>query len=220
MYRIIIAILFPVLISLFSCEKENGPDPEENYDTIFPREYFPVYPGSWWVYHTGDTLKTKSEYQLFTYRSECGDLTDTRSLVLPQFQFNNIFGARYINEYLLSNPFLQCAYPLPFIQILSDTLGKVFIKGEPEFYHQLLGKTIKKDTSITVNGRRYDDVLVTVEFDRACSDNSEYTPELCATMREYYAKGVGLIKREKGRNINYAEWYTEYELVDYKINKN
>lgn len=220
MYRIIIAILISVLISLISCEEDNVPGPDENYDTIFPKEYLPAYPGSWWAYHTGDTLKTKSDYQLFTYRSECGDINDTKSLILPQFHSNDIYGSRYINEYLLSNPLLHCAYPLPFVQVLSDTLGKVFIKGEPDFYHQLLGKTIRKDTSVVINGRTYDDVLVTIEFDRACSESSEYTPELCATMRDYYAKGIGLIKREKGRNINYVEWHTEYELIDYKINKN
>jgi len=87
MYRIIIAILFTVVINLFSCEKENGPGPADNFDTKFPREYLPAYPGSWWVYQTGDTLRTKEDYQLFTYRSECGDITDTK-YELVDFKIN------------------------------------------------------------------------------------------------------------------------------------
>lgn len=220
MNRIIVAVFIAVLISLLSCQKNDGPDGEEVYDTIRPLSYFPAYPGSWWAYNTGDTLKTKADYQLYTYISECGDFTNTRTLVLPQFHSNKIYGSRYIYEYLLSNPLLNCYYPLPFIQILSDTLGQVFIKGEPDFYQQTLGKTIVKDTTLTINGRQYENVIITIEFDRGCSEGSDYTSEQCATMREYYAKGIGLIKREKGRNLIFEEWTTEYELIDFFINKN
>lgn len=205
---------------MISCEKNGTTDEEPILDTIPPGEYFPVYPGSWWVYQKGDTLKTADDYQEFTYISDCDDLRNTRSLALPLFLDNNIYGSRYVNRYMLSNPFLDCRYPLPFIPVLSDTLGQVFVKGVPDLYHHLLGKTIAKDTSIKINGVVYEDVIITIEYDRACSESSGYTPVQCATMKEYFARGIGLIKREKGRNIVYTEWETEYEIRDFHINKN
>ena len=61
-YRFFIVILTTCL----SCE--HGPDyliiEKEVYDTIRPSEYFPAYPGSWWIYNNEEIIRWKMNFLL------------------------------------------------------------------------------------------------------------------------------------------------------------
>ena len=51
---------FPVLISVLfvaGCQKNEIPDPQ-NADTLFPKPYLPLYPGSWWEYRNVNDSST------------------------------------------------------------------------------------------------------------------------------------------------------------------
>ena len=60
---------------------------------------------------------------------------------------------------------------------------------------------------------------MTIQYDYACVLGTGGSPEDCATLREYFAKDVGLIKRETRNYPIEIEFVKDIELIKYKINK-
>ncbi|MBP1644647.1 MAG: hypothetical protein H6Q16_222 [Bacteroidetes bacterium] len=186
-----------------------------DYDTILPKEYFPAFPGSYWVYNNTDTLRVMEDYQLYIYRRYLDyygvEYVDD-TIVLPKFYPNSIYGDVLILRYEISN-FRGSHNEPAWKGILSETLGGVFYQSASEFGNQNIGMTVAVDTTIIVNGVTYNDVIVTVLYNRAFM----LPPELCFYYRDYYAKGVGLIKREETDYPPSSEVRVLFELTDYNI---
>ncbi len=191
------------------------------YDTIKPLEYFPAFPGSYWVYNDHDTLKVADQYEMYIFNSASYALeADYDTLILPKLLSNNIFNSAdsftYVNEYKITKSHNSNYKDPIFKGLLSLTEGAEFTIGAAVFNHQIIGKTIKVDTAINIGTTRYENVIVTIQFDKAALLGG--TPEHCASVREYYAKGIGLIKREKRNYPIETEFVKSVELVEYKIN--
>jgi hypothetical protein len=215
-----------ILFGLTSCERSNEDKPEDTviHDTIKPLEYFPTYPGSYWIYDNNDTLIVTAQYEKYIYNSAGFDATpNIDTLVLPKLKLNGIYNPNdtfaYVKGYSISKAINSDYRDPAFKFILSEAESATFIIGGRWQYHQIIGKTIKVDTTITIDDVRYDSVLITIELDIACNEQGLYPIDSCAYKREYYAKGIGLIKRESGGYIPNENWTTDFELIKYKIEK-
>ena len=104
-----------VIFGLISCENDNALKPEDIvvndtntvvYDTIKPLEYFPAYPGSYWVYNNGETLKVDG-YEKYIYNTAgYTAVPDYDTIVIPKLILNGIFNNpdsyAYVKEYSIS----------------------------------------------------------------------------------------------------------------------
>ncbi|MES2587836.1 MAG: hypothetical protein V4622_02580 [Bacteroidota bacterium] len=218
--RTIYIILF---FGLFSCKKDKVDD---IYKTIEPLEYFPAYPGSYWVYSNGDTLKVTDKYEQCIFNSEgYSAVPDYDTLILPKLILNKIYNpndiSAFVNGYSISKQTTSFYKDAAFKGILSLVEGDEFIKSYHDEGHQTIGKTIKTDTTILIGNTIYQDVIVTIEFDKACPSNTNYSAEECADLKEYYSKNIGLIKRESRYNFptGTAPYITDFELIKCEIKK-
>jgi len=168
-------------------------------------------------------MKVADQYEKYTYNS--GGYTGTEhmvSLVLPLLYTNGIYNNNdsyaYVNEYSISKS-SDAFYKDPsFIKILSINEGESFRMGHADGGYQPSGITVKKDTSIKVNGIVFDIVLVIIHLDMQCPQ-SGIPLDSCASMIEYYAKGVGLIRRDVGGYYPEDHMETKFEILDYHINR-
>lgn len=222
-------ILFGViifLVGLISCEKDNVTKQVDStvYDTIKPLDYFPAYPGSYWIYNSNDTLKVADQYEKCIYNSSGFDGENYDTLILPKLLSNKIYNlgdsSSFVKGYSITKA-KNSGYRDPaFKYILSETEGKEFRIGGNWQIHTITGKTIKTDTSIIIGSKQYNNVLITIEFDYGCFLYGNIpVVDSCAYKREYYAKDIGLIKRESTAYLPKAHWSTDFELKEFKINK-
>ncbi len=224
MKRLLLFLMLCLSIGFIACDGEDDfvfpepfstPRPVPDYDTILPKEYFPVFPGSYWVYNNSDTLRVMEDYQLYIYDRLVNYypreyVKDT--VALPKFYPNSIYGEVFIWRYEISK--LWGSYREPAWRgILSETLGQQFYQSASESGNQNIGLTIAVDTSITVNGVTYNDVIVTILYNRIFM----LPPEMCFYRKEYFARGVGLIKREETDYPISIEISSVLELTDYNI---
>lgn len=142
-------------------------------------------------------------------------MTDYDTLVLPKLLLNRIYNSddpfAYVHEYSISKATTSNDRDPAFKGFLSLTEGDEFTIGGAFQNHKISGKTINVDTTILIGATNYDHVIVTIQYDYACITATGGTPEGCATIREYYAKDVGLIKREK-RNPANNEYVKDIEI--------
>ena len=105
------------------------------------------------------------------------------------------------------------------IQSLNRVIVTEFTIGGAYLGHRITGKTIQADTSILIGNTTYNNVIVTIHFDYYCISSIGGSPEDCATLKEYYAKNIGLIKREKRNYPIDTLFFTEIEISEYGLNK-
>ncbi len=219
--------LLVIITGLISREKSKVTDFSdlctEVFDTIRPLEYFPAFPGSYWVYDNGDTLKVAGQHEKYIFNSAgYTAVPDYDTLVLPKLILNGIYNLRdsfaYVNEYSISKASLSSYRDPAFKQILSLNEGDALLIGGDVQGHQITGRVIQADTSIAIDGKAYERVIVTIHFGRMCTMNggSEYE---CAFKREYYAKGVGLILRESRNYPVDTVFIKEIALSFFEINQ-
>lgn len=205
---------------LLACNKFNW---KSQIETEEPLSYFPAYPGSYWVYDNNETLRVADQYELYVFNTNgytAEPKYDTLKLpkLLKNVFFNPLDNETYVKGYSLSKSNTANYKDPSFKFILHTTEDKEFSIGAAIQDRKITGKTIKTDTSIYIGNTFYQDVIVTVQFDYACVNHTNGSPEECATLREYYAKDVGLIKRElKNYNTN-NQFVTDFELNSYFIN--
>ncbi len=218
---------FLATIFLGSCSKEDDiiTDNGLSYDTIKPLDYFPAFPGSYWIYDNNDTLKVADQYQMFIFGLNEIDPAYYDTLLLPKLESSNIYNTDdsygFVRRYEITAPSGAAYIQGPIYRgILSTKEDSIFIYGPSIQGHYPMAKTIKVDTSIYIGSKEYKNVIITIHWDDACiSGGYGNSPEDCATLREYYGKDVGLIKREHRYYPNETLFTIHFELVDYYINK-
>lgn len=207
-----------------SCENNEKGNPDSPiYDTIRPLDYFPAFPGSFWIYSNSDTLKVANNYEKYIYNSsEYDELPDYDTLVLPKLILNGIYNPNdtfaFVYKYSLSKSSKSSYRDYALKVILSETEGTRFYITSAWDGHCNTVITVKKDTSIIVQGKQYDKVIMTMQYDDYWT-NQGVSRNKCAYLKEYYAKGVGLIKREERNYPINTVFLTAFELTKYKINK-
>ncbi len=205
MKKLIFFSLFGLFfILLFSCDEDDNP----TSPTINPLPYYPAYPGSYWIYTNGDTIKVADKYGLYSYCSDYPNGPIDTELFLPIITLRGDSLA-YVKEYSFSNKYVSFYVP-NFSPFFSQNIG-IFYQSNNHGPIQTYGETVKVDTSITIDSVKYENVIITVYYD------SQYYGSQYATLREYYAKNIGLIKRERRDFPTDTLFTTELELKDYYI---
>jgi hypothetical protein len=215
----VIYIIVLIFIQL-GCEKNNnGLKPQDEiveqdeivgFDTIYPKTYLPVFPGSYWIYKNKngiiDTIFASNDYVLdyYTY-SSVGYVSDT--FFVPRLNNISIWGYEaHTGPYSHGGSY-------PFTLILNDT-AKVGYNWVIAYWagNENRRKIIAKDTLILLStGNEFDSVIIVKEYQSMPYNVPEWW------YKRYYAKGIGMIKEEWWSSYNST--YKIKELVDFKINK-
>lgn len=184
------------ILSLMSCDKD-----EPQY--VFPKDYFPAYPESYWVYSNGTTIKVDPQYYKHSYYSQINTNTTTQTVFVPRIDGD------YVYQYSIT----QNDNRVPLKKLLSETYNDRWIVGYWEGY-SVYRMVVNKSAIVTLSdslpdGRiTFDSCIVVQEF------LHKDTIDMPWMVRETYAPYVGLIKRELKQN---GDSIVEKELVDYKI---
>jgi hypothetical protein len=210
-HRIIMLIL--LIMIHFSCENKDNEDPPKNelsYDTIFPKYYLPVYPGSYWKYldEKEDTVISQtSDYYILDYYEYpvAGYISD--SFFVPVLDNVPIWG------YEAHSGPISHAGSYPFTLILNDT-SNIGYNWQIAYWagNENRRIIIAKDTIIQLSTSfKFDSVIVVKEY----QSQPENVPEWW--YKRYYAKYVGMIKEEYW--FSYDSTYNKKELFEYFINR-
>lgn len=178
-----------------------------------PGDYYPAYPGSYWIYNTGEHVMVAAEY-------EHARLYKSRRKTHPNdHQFECIFQEEglyprigpkaYLKKYTLYNttPSGQCGSSI----LLSEQPGfDITTDGHRYGSRGILVKAI--DTTVVLpNGDRYDSVICM----RTWARGHEF-PNIVET---YYAKHVGLIGVYQVKfGVEHINEWRKY-LEHYEINR-
>lgn len=208
-----IVILSCLLSSFQSCKKESQPPNNTtsiaaSYDTLFPLDYFPAFPSSYWVYadSSNDTtiIKTDSLYQLDHY-SIGGSAFVSDTFLVPIYDHIPIWGYE-AHTGPISN---SGSYPLT--TLLSDTLP---VGSNWVIYSwsgtQVSRKIIAKDTTITISSNSYYPTIVVEEY------YSLGPPYYIWIAKRYYTKNIGLIREDIYNSIDST--INTKQIVSYFIN--
>lgn len=193
-------LLWSMLISvLLGCRKEDDIEYcstwEEN--TVFrPLPYLPIFPGSAWTYvnNNGDSITKRVSSDLVAHSWSQGDCI-THTALVPYWDGHPMYGYSYP---LHSD---HATLPTVLFPLLMDAPI-----GTQEWFeaptHLLRRMVSDRDTTITIQGTTYDEVIVIAE-------GGSYFVKW-----RYYAKDVGLIKEE---NRIGTDTVTTLELVSFTI---
>lgn len=207
-----------LLLALFlfnSCNRNDDPiDPQVDIDTIFPSEYIPAYPGSWWKYSDGSEIKA-GKYTLYSLeRVRKNDLCgiDNLSLVTkkdscyaPLYGRTQLFGT-----YGISSQYGLC-FLVPLVD-LDDQKEEHFVRRYEDKVDYYFDESL--DTAVSINGQIYEKARTTKHYLKEGGApswliDSSYT-------RYIYAPGVGLIRKEIKR---FGSPIKQVDLIDYHINR-
>lgn len=185
--------------------------PSKNYPIKYPKDYLPAYPGSYWVYNTGDTIKTAAKFVTAEIHSVYRNINRPELLTCTPIETAKfpVYNGSYLKDYTSYgvNSKGQCYSRT----LLSTALGKVLILNANKYYrNELIVRS--KDVQITLpNGITYDSVIVM---------NSINTggPELDVEL--YYAKHIGFIGQLTIENYFTQDTVPVWDkyLIDYYIN--
>lgn len=205
MQRLILILVCSVLI--FSCRKDSVyvEDNSNNltdsldtleapiYDTIFPGEYWPAYPLTYWNYtnYNGDNVNwvIDSIYHLYDGAYHPLFLTANKYVKFDkilQYQYHGL-GASTISESPIYAEAPEANHWEAICQVSFVTFEFVQFTGDPQM-SPWRRTFVNIDTTITnLNNDTYDNVLVMKEY--MTSDNTH-------RYFDYFALGVGLVKRD------------------------
>ncbi len=184
----LIFILFGLIFSCTKIKKECNDVVIKEYDndTVLPSDYFARYPGSWWNYTDGDSIKIQSWNNLKTHKSipngNCRTIYENNH-ILPGQTFGNCT--------VVTHPDLSDSEFIPYI---SETPGIIYTKvtkiNEGTSTYSI--KVFPKMDSLVVNQVVYYDVIKV----RHLSEYYYYHVGNAGNggMDYYYSKNIGLIR--------------------------
>jgi hypothetical protein len=237
-YTLFSAAIFPCALFsclLFGCTKEKGPLPQEPGecgtefltppDTIYPGNYLPVYPGSYWIYvktkfgpggtSTGfDTMTTSPGYVLHSYLAFAPYGTDPDSTVpayVPYWNNKPMYG---YGTPMLVNYVPSLGSGMSLYYYLSESAGATSYSSTGN-YGNAYTTVIAKDVPVTVGTTTFPQVIITEDY-------TYYYSELKLRAKHYYAKNVGLIKSELYPDPDWPQSVqdtTILEISSYLINQ-
>ena len=179
-----------------------------SYDTIAPGDYFPIFPGSYWIYDNSDTIKCFQEYKLiglghkYTGLSQThGDPPNDPSFPVDSIYIPSVYASSLNVDYDFYYYSIQVDKRLNltrYLPIVSEEYGfqiKQWDDGRYDYdYNSISILTV--DTSQHLNNTLFEDVIVAEHFNmpNLIGDfNSNYS---FVTKKLYFAKDIGLIKSE------------------------
>jgi len=197
--------LFIVFFGLLtSCTKEDA------LTIVYPKEYLPAYPGSWWVYSNGERVTVQPEYVAHSYQPSINSNDYTSEKLVPCIDGN------YLYEYSIT----QYSTLYPIKKLLEESVSqKPWIVNEVNgeiIYRQTIKKLdsmyiYKPSFGTPVVDTLFKSVLVVVEFSDTLTAAKWNT-------KEYYAKNVGLICTEINNPFDTLNPVIQKVIIDYYIN--
>ncbi len=210
-------IISTLITFTISCKKEDPSDNVDNeetevIDTLFPGEYFPVYPGSYWNYNDGSTFTVKATYEISyvydydwpdpLYADAGGNYT---KYYLPIINMYGVDRAVY-NYSFLHYSGSEFYEPEKFFDTNSNAWTN-YEHGYGDSY-----SVINRDTSLVINGSIMDSLICVRSFmDSAPLDIQAYFGHY-----RFYKKGVGMVRKD-WRSLSDSTEHS-FELVDYFVN--
>jgi hypothetical protein len=206
--RALLIFLTIICLSASSCRK----DPPTTKPLI-PWSYFPVYPGSWWKYADSSgnvtTYSTSPHYVLYDATLDIwpGQYAKVGPYLLTYYEGSPILGNKrpdnkYTNDGMTT--FLDTLQPVGFRLYNGEHWG-----------WQWFTEVIAKDTSMIVQGKRYDHII-------GMRENSSNGGWFIPSYRTYYyARNIGIVKIIAGQKNNPKDSVyitTSTDLVDYFVN--
>lgn len=218
MKKLLIFII--TIVFMISCRKDHQLSAlHKVYDTIWPRSYYPVYPGSTWKYLVNDSeiVEYASAPTFMKHNYIISDITNynngitthtitySDTVLVPYYKGSPVYG--YDQIVCNKPPYfpLRC-YKSP---ILSETTGDHFTGawtdtryGDFNTYYSVMGKTQKSngDSVLTIRGRHV------------------YGPSARTLETLQYIKNIGLAFRCDVDSLTKDTLY-KFRLVEYHINK-
>lgn len=209
-------LLLSLTITTISCKKDKTPTQinttQVQFDTIQPRSYYPVYPGSWWQYVVNDSTTThysvSSTYLPHSYMDtpnymstgSSSDYSDTA--YVPFLNSNPIYGYEKIVH--IDDPFGNYYTRWP---ILKETVGFEFDRDWTDTRYGDFNEKVKVIDKY-FNGQ--DSILV-------LKGHWIYGPNISHISYQKYAKNIGLTTEHIIDTVANDTLYKKY-LVNYFIN--
>lgn len=237
---------------------------EEQYNTIYPKEYFPAFPGSYWVYSNGVTKTTHRFYQIHTVNGEDVYVPEYDGKTVVEYfvggkeiiNFNGLawnvgsFDGMDISREIINYDTTLFIVQFPYNDTaFCDTIITEIIPADTSYalrevascdgfgYCDTLLVNCINDTCDTVFYALFEDIVPqdTIIYDTLitnCDSITQYNSVIvvkefvasldeldCWFYKEYYAKDVGLVKREVASCSDSTAYITEFELIKHHINK-
>jgi hypothetical protein len=221
MKKTYISIIYFIVL-VVGCENES-PDIEPNnnelnkFDTIFPGDYLPAYPGSYWIYNDGDTITTGEKYELSIIYDPRFDISTGVEIFDTCIPIDTAYFPIYDNKVL--NRYTTYSYGKGHcskFRLLDETEGIGWTISSSKMDRSGMSVKGKGSTIVLPNQISYDSVIVMVyNYTIQNYDVTEY--------EYYYAKHIGFIGSkiiyDQICGIDTAKWGSY--LINYKIfNKN
>lgn len=209
---ICIVLLLCTGIGFFSCKESSDPIVGCTGTRIEPGEYFPAYPGSWWNYTTQDQTiirwETKDEYQLADEKC-LPFFTNSGRFIQGSFLAGGVYAG-------LGHGFFGTS---AIYDLLADTASWCmlsFAKLAPNMWWTAhipvyRRKTAILDTVIALpNGKSSGEIIRVTE---TCTTDSTHR------YIDYFARNVGLIKRDWVNTADTTEVITVLSLKEWFIGR-
>lgn len=182
-----------------------GCNEKDEAEYIFPLDYFPAYPESYWIYSDGTTIKVSPGYHKHHYYEELESNVTTSEVYVPKIN------SQYVYEYAIT----QNNNRVPLKKLLSENYAESWTVD----YFQdgkIKRKVINKDTSISLTApvstndqQTFDSCIVVIEY---YEDTIAHTWQT----KEIYAPKVGMIRQEIRRG---EDSLVAKELIRYYISE-
>jgi hypothetical protein len=210
MKRLRILRFASLLLLMFACKKNSD---SNDYATIYPRSYFPVYPGSYWKY----SYKTHNNNQASIHTWTTSDTYLPHHYYLGDGTYSNYVNVPFLNEEpIYGYQKVGCGYA-PFTvgcglyNFLSEDTTFMMISyfGDPR-YNPLHIKTIlykktidEKNDSVIILRGTYGVMVAPLD-----------SPAVIWTI---YKKNVGKVLEYEVDTLRHDTMYKQ-ELIDYFVN--
>lgn len=183
---------------------------EEEPEYILPGDYFPAYPGSFWDYTNGSRVIVEKNYVLHSYQPDISNPQKTAEKYVP------VIDGNYLYKYSIT----QASTKYPLKKLLDETSKEKWLVNEINNV-KTFRQVVETIDSMYINfppftqntdSTKYKDILVVVEFiDTLKADRWH--------VKEYYAKNIGLIRRELDNPLDENAAIVEKEIQRYFIDK-
>lgn len=194
-----IILILVIVVGFSSCNQ----DDEIPY--MFPKDYFPAYPESYWVYSDGSIVKVAPGYHKHRYYEELETTITTDDVYVPEID------GHYVYEYSIT----QDDNRIPLKQLLSESNGEDWQVGYWK-NGEIRRQVIDKDTTVTLSNPltdseqvAFDSCIIVIEYYKDSIDHPWLSKEI-------YAPKVGLIREEIQRD---SISLVLRELVEYYISE-
>jgi len=206
---IITALACLLIVGLqVACVKKEIKNPPV-YPKIYPRSYLPAYPGSYWVYEFDKggsgtyTINTGPDYVHDSVNTVSFSTPNYYHAMVPVYNGQNLWGVKthyYIHAQ--NNGLSWMVFLKDSATFRGETWGGYYYRGSPAKNYVV---TIAADTSLSINGKIYQHVIVTRSYTRV------YGSSIILGSDSYYAKDVGMIATYGYNN----KFFRSMEPTDY-----